>query len=258
MKLPTSLLGQVAESYITAYIQNAIFTEEYEQLEQFSSVDWYEKNFDLEKSRHIHTLSILSIVMDTIQYPKIEEPRKIYVIHVNPSEYETVQVEGKVKRLLVRKGGLTGWREIGCHKGYYAHWDKEIVKEVQQKLKIEKWYFGPINGELNKQTLIGFQFYNALVLNNNSNSQYCSTYPNQMVDSSSIFNFLGLDKHASVFSNVLAVKKALLVKGYEPGELNHRLDDKTKAALTKFQADQGLASGALDLSTLRKLGLKGF
>ncbi len=260
VKLPINLSGQVADSIdLTSYIQNAIYAEHYELLRQFASKEWHVENYNLEKSRYIHHLAILSIVMDTIPYPNIEESGKIYVLSVITNEYETVQIEGEKEIRLIRPSRLTDWRELGCHWGSYVNWDKELIKEVQKKLITEKWYAGPINGELNKQTLIGFKFYNVLELNHKSHSQYDLIYPNEMVDRSSIYNFLRLDKHVPAFpSYILDLKKALLEKGYNPGELNHKLDDKTKAALTKFQSDQGLPIGSLNFSTLRKLGVKGF
>ncbi len=259
LKLPTNLFSQVAESYITEYIQNTIFTEQYEELEKFAELEWYEKNYDLENSRHIHNLSILTIAMDTIQYPSNSNEKKIYVKAVISSEYEHNIIDGVEIRQLLKPGYVTRWLELGCHWGGYVNWDKELIMEVQQKLKNEKWYSGSISGELNKQTFLAFRFYNALRLNHKSQNQYDLIYPNEMVDRSSIYNFLRLNKHAPAFpSYILDLKKALLEKGYDPGELNNILDDKTKAALIKFQNDQGLPSGALNISTLRRLGVKGF
>ena len=52
------------------------------------------------------------------------------------------------------------------------------------------------------------------------------------------------------------VQTALKAQGYEPGPLDNILGAQTKAALTKFQKDNGLPMGNLDLETLRKLGIQ--
>ena len=52
------------------------------------------------------------------------------------------------------------------------------------------------------------------------------------------------------------VQEALKDRGYQPGPLDNILGAQTKAALTKFQKDNGLPIGNLDLETLRKLGIQ--
>lgn len=258
LKFPINLSGQNSDiNEITAHIQNAIFTKQYDQLSRYSTVDWYKENYDLDrrKSRSIHNLSILAITMDTIPIPIIKEEGKIYTICVIHSEYQTGQQNGKPIMRLVRAGGLTEWNELGCHWGAYVSWNKSLITAVQQKLKANKWYAGPINGEMNNQTLIGFKFYNALKLNNTSHHAFCFTYPTKVVLKASIYSFLGLYEHSPEGAKILAIKKALLEKGYDPGELNNVLDGKTKAALIKFQIDHGLPIGSLDFEILRELGV---
>jgi len=52
------------------------------------------------------------------------------------------------------------------------------------------------------------------------------------------------------------VQEALKSRGYKPGPLDNILGAQTKSALTKFQRDNGLPIGNLDLETLRKLGIQ--
>ncbi len=51
------------------------------------------------------------------------------------------------------------------------------------------------------------------------------------------------------------VQVALKNKGYDPGHLSNSIDSSTKAALIKFQKDNGLPIGQLDFETLRALGI---
>lgn len=51
------------------------------------------------------------------------------------------------------------------------------------------------------------------------------------------------------------VQVALVVRGYDPGPVDGKLGQKTKVALGRFQAANGLPiSGTMDLETLRRLG----
>ena len=56
-------------------------------------------------------------------------------------------------------------------------------------------------------------------------------------------------------SKVREVQAALKVKGYDPGPIDNVLGSLTKAALIKFQKDNGLPIGSLDLKTLNALGV---
>jgi peptidoglycan hydrolase-like protein with peptidoglycan-binding domain len=61
---------------------------------------------------------------------------------------------------------------------------------------------------------------------------------------------------ANVTSAVIRdVQAALKAKGYDAGASNNVLNAQTKAALTKFQKDNGLPVGAMDLETLKALGV---
>lgn len=55
---------------------------------------------------------------------------------------------------------------------------------------------------------------------------------------------------------IRSIQQALKDRGYEPGPLDNVLGVRTKAALTKFQKDNGLPVGQLDLETLRALGVQ--
>jgi peptidoglycan hydrolase-like protein with peptidoglycan-binding domain len=53
---------------------------------------------------------------------------------------------------------------------------------------------------------------------------------------------------------VRKVQLALIIRQYDPGPVDGALSAKTKAALSKFQADRGLTvSGFMDLQTLQAL-----
>lgn len=52
------------------------------------------------------------------------------------------------------------------------------------------------------------------------------------------------------------IQNALYTKGYAPGPIDNKIGEKTKAALIKYQKDNGLPIGHLDLKTLEALGVK--
>ncbi len=56
-------------------------------------------------------------------------------------------------------------------------------------------------------------------------------------------------------ATVRAVQDALRNRGYDPGQTDNIMGQQTKAALVKFQKDNGLPIGNLDFETLRALGL---
>jgi hypothetical protein len=58
--------------------------------------------------------------------------------------------------------------------------------------------------------------------------------------------------------HVQNIQKALKARGYYKGKINNILDAKTKAAVVKFQKDNGLPIGAFDLQTMRALNVKAF
>ncbi|MEL6865256.1 MAG: peptidoglycan-binding domain-containing protein, partial [Bacteroidota bacterium] len=45
-------------------------------------------------------------------------------------------------------------------------------------------------------------------------------------------------------------------RGYDPGPTDNILGSRTKAALTKFQKDNSLPVGQLDMETLKALGIR--
>ena len=66
---------------------------------------------------------------------------------------------------------------------------------------------------------------------------------------------LGLAPAVSA-NNTVAVKNALYGAGYEIQNVSAEMDDSTRAALTKFQKDNGLqATGMLDDDTKKALGM---
>jgi peptidoglycan hydrolase-like protein with peptidoglycan-binding domain len=56
-------------------------------------------------------------------------------------------------------------------------------------------------------------------------------------------------------AKVQEIQRALQAKGYDPGPLDNIIGPRTKAALVKFQKDNGLPIGALDIQTLKALGV---
>ena len=56
-------------------------------------------------------------------------------------------------------------------------------------------------------------------------------------------------------ATVRSIQKALKDRGYDPGPADDIMGARTKAALTKYQADKGLPVGNLNCETLKSLGL---
>ena len=54
---------------------------------------------------------------------------------------------------------------------------------------------------------------------------------------------------------VREIQAALKARGYDPGPVDNIMGSQTKAALVKFQKDNGLPIGQLDFETLRALGV---
>ena len=55
---------------------------------------------------------------------------------------------------------------------------------------------------------------------------------------------------------VQQVQAALKSRGYDPGPVDNVMGTRTKAALTKFQKDNGLPVGQMDTETMKALGIK--
>ena len=54
---------------------------------------------------------------------------------------------------------------------------------------------------------------------------------------------------------VRQIQSALRARGYDPGPADNVMGGRTKAALTKYQTDNGLPVGSMDLKTLESLGI---
>jgi hypothetical protein len=57
-------------------------------------------------------------------------------------------------------------------------------------------------------------------------------------------------------AKIIEIQRALQAKGYDPGPIDNILGSKTRAALTKFQRDNGLAVGRITRETLKALGVE--
>jgi peptidoglycan hydrolase-like protein with peptidoglycan-binding domain len=57
-------------------------------------------------------------------------------------------------------------------------------------------------------------------------------------------------------ATVVAIQKALRAKGYDPGLDDNVLGPRTNAAIIKYQKDNNLPSGNLNLETLKSLGVE--
>ena len=55
---------------------------------------------------------------------------------------------------------------------------------------------------------------------------------------------------------VRAVQRALRDRGYDPGPIDNVMGVRTKAALAKYQKDNGLPVGQMDTETMKALGIK--
>ncbi|WP_048498053.1 peptidoglycan-binding domain-containing protein [Marinobacter subterrani] len=67
---------------------------------------------------------------------------------------------------------------------------------------------------------------------------------------------LGIAAPAAFADETVALKNALYGAGYEITNVSPKMDDTTRAALTKFQKDNGLqATGALNEPTKKALGM---
>ena len=55
---------------------------------------------------------------------------------------------------------------------------------------------------------------------------------------------------------IRTIQRALKSRGYDPGPLDNILGERTRAALLRFQRDNGLPEGSLDLETLAALGVQ--
>ncbi|MCC1493167.1 peptidoglycan-binding protein [Cognatishimia sp. F0-27] len=54
---------------------------------------------------------------------------------------------------------------------------------------------------------------------------------------------------------IATLQRALLARGYFNGIVSGRMDDATRAAVRRYQTEQGLESATLSLDTARTLGL---
>ena len=57
-------------------------------------------------------------------------------------------------------------------------------------------------------------------------------------------------------ATVRAIQKSLRAKGYDPGPDDNVLGPRTNAAIIKYQKDNNLPSGNLNLETLKSLGVE--
>ena len=67
--------------------------------------------------------------------------------------------------------------------------------------------------------------------------------------------FCGGSLNAQQRGLIIQVQKSLKAKGYYTGKIDNTLNKKTKAALLKFQKDNALPVGTINLRTLNALGV---
>ncbi len=65
----------------------------------------------------------------------------------------------------------------------------------------------------------------------------------------------GSSSSSSYIGSVRQVQSALKTRGYDPGPIDGVMGSKTRAALLKYQKDNGLPEGQLDVETLKSLGV---
>ena len=64
-----------------------------------------------------------------------------------------------------------------------------------------------------------------------------------------------IDNNIDYAQRIFNVKKSLKAKGYYHNKLDNNMDKIAKKALCKFQKDNGLPIGSLDMQTLKALGI---
>ena len=88
-----------------------------------------------------------------------------------------------------------------------------------------------------------------------NNTKKTSNNLGRLAIAAGLVMMLGLAPGVSA-NNTVAVKNALYGAGYEIQNVSAQMDDSTRAALTKFQKDNGLqATGMLDDETKKALGM---
>ena len=161
----------------------------------------------------------------SIDVLKVKTPASTRVIEI-PAEYKNI-----VKLV-----------KIGCPKGYTDNGDDctrvvevpgEFTNRSYQKLKTPTQIRAiEVPGEfasITKKTLLkqgGYSVWKEVLCENQLNS-----------------------------NTILAIQRALKNRNYDVGNIDQLLGAQTKAALTKFQRDNGLPIGQLDIETMNKLGI---
>jgi len=239
-------------------IKRAVYKKKYKRLKKYLVLNG-EKELPMNQYRKLETLINIEAWLDTINYPEIkEEDERIYICAFIPSYFEEYKLEdGTKKRRLVKKDGVTRWRE-NMHTGLYFHnLNEESVSQIQKILKNEKWFAGKVNGKWSKQLFKAIKFYEAFELK----LQYDSfSNPPNRIEQHTLYQMKLIDKnqlrgYRAKIEIIEAVQKTLLERGYDV-EVNNVFGKKTKTALLKFQKENNLPVGQLDFETLKALDIE--
>lgn len=96
----------------------------------------------------------------------------------------------------------------------------------------------------------------ASVQTNDIAAQYKTISKRQLVKAGGFTEWREVVCASAVTSELVRqVQNALIAKGYNPGTPDNQMGPATKAALVKYQKDNGLPVGQLDYETLRSLGI---
>lgn len=134
---------------------------------------------------------------------------------------------------------------------------KEQIQLVQDMLKSAGQYRGPIDGVVGPKTKAALQQYQSgcLIVSSLLGGSG-GEIPRQTVEKQSPTATAAGNKD-SAREQVRLIQERLKESGFDPGPIDGKMGPRTRAALQRYQASQGLSdSGSLDDKTLVALGAR--
>lgn len=120
------------------------------------------------------------------------------------------------------------------------------IRQIQDALKKRRYYFGPIDN------IFGAQLKAALIKFQKDNGLPVGELDDQTLK---VLGIYSKPKPQNSNLTIRQIQDALKKRGYNPGPVDNIFGAQTKAALIKFQKDNGLFVGKLDVETLTALGI---